>query len=187
LNRKHKIPLFLLFMLLLPATWASQDPAPGGTPCPTLSGAATLPAQQPGPTCAEPPRYELFFSPHTHHWTHSEEHRQVLALSVSRLLPRDRFYGLSLFTNSFGQPSAYAFVGQTWPNLLRALPGVYGSLSAGILYGYVDEYQDKVPFNLGGFSPAVIPAIGYRITPRTSVEVHLLGTAALMVGGSWRF
>jgi hypothetical protein len=132
-------------------------------------------------------RYEAFFSPYTHHWTFSEEHRQVVNLSLSQRLPNDRFRGLSLFTNSFGQPSAYAFVGKSWPGLVPGLPNVYASVSAGIIYGYVDEYKDKVPLNLGGFSPVVIPAVGVRLSPRAAVEVQILGTAALMFGTTWRF
>ncbi|MGE0097953.1 MAG: hypothetical protein AB7S86_06350 [Hydrogenophaga sp.] len=133
------------------------------------------------------PRYEAFFSPYTHHWTYSEEHKQVYALSLSRLLPEGRFCGFSLFSNSFGQPSAYAFIGKSWPGFWAAQPNVYASVSAGIIYGYVGKYKNKVPLNLGGFAPAIIPAIGYRLSPSAAVEVQLLGTAAFMLGATWRF
>jgi hypothetical protein len=133
------------------------------------------------------PRYEAFFSPYTHHWSHDEEHKPVVAASLSRLLPNDRTCGISLFRNSFGQPSAYAFVGKSWPGILPGYPKVYASVTAGILYGYVGKYKDKVPMNVGGFSPAIIPAIGYRYSPRGAVEVQILGTAALMFGATWRY
>lgn len=132
-------------------------------------------------------RHEIFVSPYTHHWRYSDDHRQVIAVSLSRRLPHDRFYGASLFTNSFGQPSAYAFVGKTWPSVLPALPRLYVSATAGVIYGYVGEHKDKVPLNFGGFSPVVIPAVGYRLTEQAALEVQLLGTAAVMVGTSWRF
>ena len=132
-------------------------------------------------------RYELFASPHTHHWSHDPEHRPVFALALNRQLPDDRFCGLSLFRNSFGQPSAYAFVGKQWPGLLPSQPKVYVSMTAGILYGYVGQYKDKVPLNVGGFSPAIIPAVGYQLSPRSALEVQILGTAAFMVGAKWRF
>lgn len=149
----------------------------------TVSAQATTPAE----SSTDSYRYEVFFSPHTHHWTDSEDHRPVVNVSLSQRLPNQRFRGLSLFTNSFGQPSAYAFVGKSWPGFIAALPNVYASVSAGIIYGYVDEFQDKVPLNVGGFSPAIIPAIGVRLSPRAAVEVHILGTAALMFGTTWRF
>ncbi|WP_439589116.1 hypothetical protein [Hydrogenophaga sp.] len=140
---------------------------------------------QPADSAGE--KYQLFFSPYTHHWSYDEEHRQVYALSLSRLLPNDRFCGFSLFNNSFGQPSAYAYIGKTWPGLLPSHPQIYVSATAGIIYGYVGKYKNKVPLNVGGFAPAIIPAIGYRLSPSATVEVQLLGTAAFMLGATWRF
>jgi hypothetical protein len=132
-------------------------------------------------------RYEVFASPYTHHWSFDEEHKQVYTLSLSRRLPNNRFCGLAVFNNSFGQPSAYAFAGKSWPGLLARWPEVYVSVSAGIIYGYVGKYKDKVPLNVGGFSPAIIPSLGYRLNQRFALEVQLLGTAAFMVGISGRF
>lgn len=132
-------------------------------------------------------RYEVFASPYTHHWSYDEEHKQVYTLSLSRRLPNERFCGLAVFNNSFGQPSAYAFAGKTWPGLFQSVPDLYVSVSAGVIYGYVGKYKDKVPLNVGGFAPAIIPSVGYRLTDRFGVEVQLLGTAAFMVGVSGRF
>lgn len=139
------------------------------------------------PRVGSGPRYQLFFSPYTHHWSYDEEHKQVYALSLSRLLPDNRFCGFSLFNNSFGQPSAYAYIGKTWTDLLPSHPEIYVSATAGIIYGYVGQYKNKVPLNVGGFAPAVIPAIGYRLSPSATVEIQLLGTAAFMLGATWRF
>ena len=142
---------------------------------------------EPAPAGSSAPRYEVFVSPYTHHWSYDEEHEQVYAVSLSRLLPNNRYCGFSLFRNSFGQPSAYAFVGKSWPGLLPGAPALYVSASAGIIYGYVGRYKDKVPLNVGGFSPVIIPAIGYRFAPGASFEIQLLGTAAFMAGATWRF
>ena len=133
------------------------------------------------------PALEVFASPYTHHWTASPEHRPVVAISLSQLLPNDRFCGVSLFRNSFGQPSAYAFTGWQAPTLWPAVPGVYGTITAGILYGYVGQYKNKVPLNFGGFSPVVIPALGYRLSPTVAVELQILGTAGVMFGTTVRF
>lgn len=151
------------------------------TPCPGLD--------TPSPAGDDQPRYELFVSPYTYHWSDKDAalHRKVFAGSVTRLLPDDRFCGFSVFRNSFGQPSAYAYTGWSWPSLWPAHPRVYGTVTAGIIYGYVGEFKDKVPLNLGGFSPVIIPAVGYRLTPRMALEVQILGTAAVMVGTTWRF
>ena len=142
---------------------------------------------QPTQANGQPYGYEIFASPYTYHWTPSEEHEPVRAVSLSRLLPNNRFCGFSLFTNSFGQPSAYAFTGKLWPNPIASMPNVYTSLSGGIMYGYVGRFKNKVPLNVGGFSPVIIPAVGYRFSQRTAVEVQFLGTAAVMFGATWRF
>jgi len=142
---------------------------------------------QPVDTSSDSRSFEVFVSPHTHHWTASEEHKPVRAVSVSRLLPDARFCGFSLFTNSFGQPSAYAFAGKYWPNPIESVPDVYVSLSGGIMYGYVGRFKNKVPLNVGGFSPVIIPAMGYRLNAQTAVEVQILGTAGVMFGATWRY
>jgi len=131
--------------------------------------------------------FEVFVSPYTLHWTPSEEHKPVRAVSVSRLLPNTRFCGFSLFTNSFGQPSAYAFTGKYWPSPIDSMPNVYVSLSGGVMYGYVGRFKNKVPLNVGGFSPVIVPAVGYRLNGRTAIELQLLGTAAVMFGLTWRY
>lgn len=126
--------------------------------------------------------HHLFVSPYTHHWNHDAEHKHVVAVSLTRQLPNHRRCGLSLFRNSFGQPSAYAFAGLDFPSVGHIHDRLYGYITAGILYGYVGPYQRKVPFNHNGFAPAIVPTVGYRFTPTTSAEVHVLGTAALMFG-----
>jgi len=108
-------------------------------------------------------------------------------MSAQQNLVDDRFCGFSLFTNSFGQPSVYLFVGKTWPHPIPALPKLFTSVSAGALYGYVSPYQNKVPFNMGGFSPGIVPTLGYQITPNVSVQTQWLGFAAVMIGASLRY
>src|SRR5690606_35605318 len=120
-------------------------------------------------------------------WRFDEEHRQVMLVSLSRLLPDQRLCGAALFTNSFGQPSAYAYMGKTWHDLVPGRPQIYATLTAGIIYGYVGEYKDKVPLNVGGFAPAIIPSVGYRFHRHLGLEVQILGTAAFMVGINGRF
>lgn len=171
LNSCKFIALLLCMSAVASEVWADSVVCPGmGTEAPP-----------------DRPSLELFASPYTYHWTASEEHRPVGAVSLSRLLPNDRFCGVSLFRNSFGQPSAYVFTGWQARNLWPAVPEVYGSLTAGIVYGYVGKYKDKVPLNVGGFSPVVIPALGYRLSPTVAVELQILGTAAVMFGTTVRF
>ena len=124
-------------------------------------------------------RGEFTLSPYTHHWIHNPEHKPVVLVALDETLPGDRFCGIALFSNSFGQPSAFVYAGQQF-NKLMGHPQMFLKVSAGILYGYVGKYQDKVPLNHNGFSPAIIPAIGYRLNEHDSVQIKVLGTAGWM-------
>lgn len=140
----------------------------------------------PGIDSQASPKHELFVSPYTHHWRHSDEHKHVALVGIKRHLPDHRLCGFSVFSNSFGQPSAYAFTGWHWPRIFDS-DRLYSTVTAGIMYGYVGKYKNKVPLNYKGFSPAVIPAVGLRLTPQLSAEMHVLGTAGLMFGVNSQF
>lgn len=163
--------------LALTAALLSAAPAFALDPCSGWNG--PLPEGQ--------ARHELFASPYTHHWSHDPEHRPVVALALNRHLGDGRFCGLSLFRNSFGQPSAYLYAGKRWNEPIAGWPQLYAQVSAGVIYGYVGQYKNKVPGNVAGFSPAIVPAIGYRFNERVGAEMQVLGTAAVMFGLTWRY
>jgi len=106
-----------------------------------------------------------------------------LYASLAEMLARERpdgiVWGGAIFSNSFGQPSAYAFGGQ---RLYRWSPWdpLYAEWTAGLLYGYRGEYKHKVPFNYNGFSPGITVGVGWRYSPAVAGQVNLLGTAGLM-------
>jgi hypothetical protein len=167
---RHTLNLLLLPMALL---WALPGQA-SERHCPDFL------ARQGAP---EPDhRGEFTFSPYTIHWSHNPEHKPVVLVALDEQLPGGRLCGVSLFSNSFGQPSAYVYAGQQF-NQLFGEPRLFLKVTAGIMYGYVGQYQNKVPLNYRGFSPAVIPALGYKLTEHDSVQVKLLGTAGVMF--SW--
>jgi hypothetical protein len=122
---------------------------------------------------------EFTFSPYTHHFSNNPEHKKVVLVAIDEQLPGDRLCGISFFSNSFGQPSVYVYAGQQFNNLW-GMPKLYAKVTGGIMYGYVSPYENKVPLNHNGFSPAIIPAVGYKLTPHDSVQLKFLGTAALM-------
>ncbi len=131
-------------------------------------------------------RAEFAVSPYTYHWNYSPEHKPVVLVSLHEQLPGGRLCGISAFSNSFGQPSAYVYVGQQFGPVL-GVPELSLKVTAGILYGYVGQYQDKVPFNHHGFSPAIIPAVSYSLTPRDALQVDILGKAAVMFAYARKF
>ena len=49
-------------------------------------------------------------------------------------------------------------------------------ITAGLLYGYVGEYKDRVPLNYKGFSPGVNVALAYQFTPEWAGQVTLGGS-----------
>ena len=142
-------------------------------PCPNAL------AQEDAPTNPRGQQWDLTLSPWTHHWNYNPEHRHVLLGAVDRYLPGQRFCGLALFNNSFGQPSAYAYVGQRWDGVLHN-PRLFFKLSGGFIYGYKDKYKDKIPFNDYVIAPAVIPALGYQLGEGNSVQLMVLGNAGIL-------
>jgi hypothetical protein len=120
----------------------------------------------------------------TYHYTRSEEHRPVRLVAVERVRDNGSVHGGAFFTNSFGQPTAYWYpYGKHYANLFGSR-GWYAKYTAGLIYGYVGKYADKVPLNYNGFSPAIIPAIGYQPNKNYAVQLNVLGTAGLMLSFS---
>lgn len=124
-------------------------------------------------------RGEFTFSPYTKHWSNNPEHKHVYLVALDEQLPGDRLCGMALFSNSFGQPSVYVYAGQQF-NQLFDNPRLFLKVTGGILYGYVGRYQNKVPLNSNGFSPAIIPSLGYKLNEHDSLQIKLLGTAGMM-------
>jgi hypothetical protein len=124
-------------------------------------------------------RGELTFSPYTYHWSQNPDHKHVVLFAIDEQLPGDRLCGFTVFSNSFGLPSVYVYAGQQYNNLL-GMPQLFAKVTAGLMYGYVAPYENKVPLNYKGFNPAIIPSVGYKLTPHDSFQVKFLGTAALM-------
>jgi hypothetical protein len=124
-------------------------------------------------------RLSFMYSPFTHHFDSSPEHRYVWLVGVERERANRRVSGITYFSNSFGQPSTYIYPwGKNYPNV-GGVEGLFLKWSAGMLYGYVEPYEKKVPLNVNGFSPAIIPSIGYE-RAGYSTQINLLGTAGLM-------
>ena len=142
-------------------------------PCPASLAQADAP---------EPPngtRWELTLSPYAYHWNDNPEHRPVFLGALDRTVAGNRFCGLALFRNSFGQPSAYAYVGQRWDSI-AGHDKLFTKVSVGFIYGYKGKYQDKIPLNGYGIAPAIVPSIGYDFAKNASVQAMLLGTAGIL-------
>jgi hypothetical protein len=127
-----------------------------------------------------PVTWRLQLSPHTEHYGRSEDHRDVWLVGIERESPDGRLFGAGVFCNSFGQTSAYMY---PWGGVHRNLFGVeplFFKWAVGAIYGYRGEFRKRVPLNIGGFAPVVVPGFGYEIGRRTAVQLNFLGTAAVM-------
>lgn len=120
----------------------------------------------------------------THHFFPSPEHvnRNHLVnlewqTSSYTMLNADRtLFGGAVFKNSFGQPSEYLYAGQKWD----LHENVYIKFTAGLLHGYKDPFQDKIPLNHYGVAPVIVPSIGFRFR-QFSLESIFLSNRAVML------
>ncbi len=133
---------------------------------------------------AEP--WTFTVGPYVHHWSESPDHRTAFIFALEKHQDDRRLIGLSLFRNSFGQPSAYAYAGYHWHGFLGQ-PRLTAKVTAGIIYGYTGQYEDKVPLNWNGFAPGLIPSLGYKLTEHDALHVMVLGGAGYILAYSHTF
>lgn len=132
------------------------------------------------PSSKKDDEYRFMFSPYTYHFSGKDGHKDVWLVGVERERENGMLTGVTFFTNSFGQPSTYIF---PWGQMYRDIgwiPGMYFKWTAGLLYGYVAPYENKVPLNHNGYSPAAIPALGIEKS-NWQVQVNALGTNGFML------
>lgn len=121
----------------------------------------------------------MVLSPYALHFSGDSAHKAVVLLGLERERPDGIVWGGAVFSNSFGQPSAYVFGGQRLYGWSRWDP-LFAQWSAGLLYGYVGEYKNKVPLNVNGFSPGITAGIGWQFTSTFAAQIHLLGNSGLL-------
>jgi hypothetical protein len=148
-----------------------------------LSFAASLPALAQGLSAGD--RIRIAYAPKAFHVTHDDEYvdwNHIVALEW--LTPRQKFWGadrsllgLSLFDNSYGQFSQSLYAGLEWDWTRAGGGNVFLALSAGLVHGYKEPYDDKLPLNSAlGVGLTVVPAIGW--------QRDALGFAASLVGSA---
>ena len=161
-------------LLCMLATGAPAQSPPSPPPAQPTSQAETA---------AEPWRTDRFYletSLYTHHFSYDPAHvdKQKLILGEWNITEQ-WLVGASFFDNSFGQPTQYVYGGWRYRPFEQLQP-FYIKLSAGLVHGYKDPYQNKIPFNHSGVAPAFVPSVGYCIN-RFCSELVLFGTAGMLV------
>jgi hypothetical protein len=159
-----------------------------------LALASLAPADSQAQLLAEGDQLRLTYGPWAYHFNPSEEHVNFNhLLGIELLTTRWTFWkadratvGFAAFDNSFGQFSQYVWYGLEWDLTRFAGGDVYANVTAGLLHGYKEPYQDKIPFNSAGIAPVIIPTVGIR-WGRFSLLATVLGTNGFLFGGSWVF
>ena len=114
------------------------------------------------------------------HFDPSPEHTNHSWLLGAEWLHTSRWLaGYSYFNNSFGQKSHYLYGGHWWP-VNKNDPHWYLKLTAGVIYGYKEPYEDQIPYNHNGFAPGIVPAVGYGLD-RFNIQLNLLDVRGLML------
>lgn len=127
----------------------------------------------------------LYSSLYTKHYDPDPDHVNDQNMLGFEGQTRDkRIMGLAVFDNSFGQESQYLYVGRKW----RAFSSDrwYYKMTGGLLNGYEEPYEDKIPLNGLGVAPALVPTLGYK-GKSFAVEFSQLGLAAGMITAGFTF
>ena len=125
--------------------------------------------------------WRLVGSPYTVHYHKDDngEHEPVYMIGLERQRSDGWVWGGIYFSNSFGQPSGYVYVGEKLIQFSR-WDKLFFQWTAGVMYGYKYPYEDKVPFNVNGFSPGATVGLGWQFTRDFSMQAIALGTAGMM-------
>ena len=93
-------------------------------------------------------------------------------------------YGLAIFDNSFGQNSEYLYTGKKWHNFRSER--MYFKLTGGLLHGYKEPYENKIPLNDLGIAPALVLTLGYQHKGLV-IEFSQLGLSAGIITVGFAF
>ena len=159
-------PQFIWFVFLVTfARPVAADPDATGTH--VASPGAVLMIQ------AAPGAWHLNSDPH--HAEHS------WLLGVEWLHGSRWLAGYSYFNNSFDQKSHYLYGGRWWP-FNKNDTQWYFKLTAGVIAGYKEPYEDKIPFNHNGIAPGIVPGLGYKMN-RWNAQLNLVGKGLMLTVG----
>jgi hypothetical protein len=124
-------------------------------------------------------RWYVFTSVYTKHFDSDPDHvnnQKLIGLEMQ--MTNNWLFGFATFDNSFGQQSEYLYAGYKWS--LFQSQHWYFKVTGGLLHGYKEPYEDKIPLNGLGVAPAILPTLGFRYKFFVA-EVSLAGIAAAHV------
>jgi hypothetical protein len=140
-------------------------------------------------TLSEAGQWTLMAAPLTLHFSDinrdpdstDEKHKYVWLVGAEKMVTDKYFAGAAFFSNSFGQPTQYVYVGakfRPWDER----PKFFAKISAGVIHGYKPPYDKKIPINTAsGWGLGVIPSIGWDFNDQFAAQLNVLGAAGLML------
>ena len=159
----RRLTTALLFLLFTGTAWSQDSPEPGW----------------------QVEHWSLSFSLYTKHFDPDPDHVNDQNLVGLEAQFSNRWLaGAAVFDNSFGQNSQFLYVGKYWP--IAGSEHFYFKLMGGLLHGYKEPYEDKIPLNGLGIAPGIVPAVGVRYRWLFG-EINLGGLAVVTVTGGFRF
>lgn len=130
-------------------------------------------------------RWYVFTSVYTKHFDSDPDHvnnQKLIGLELQ--MTNNWLFGFATFDNSFGQQSEYLYAGYKWS--LFHSQHWYFKITGGLLHGYKEPYEDKIPLNGLGVAPAILPTLGLRYKFFVA-EVSIAGIAAAHVTAGFSF
>ncbi len=113
------------------------------------------------------------------HWEDDDEYEGIPVLGGLEAAHDDRhLFGVSLFNNSYGQFCQYYYYGYKFP-LTYISESLHLKVTGGLIYGYVDESEDKLALSTDGWAPVIIPSLGWK-RDRLGFDIAVLGDAGIM-------
>ena len=125
---------------------------------------------------------------YTRHYNPKPEHNNHQKLiNVEYQRQDDWSVGVAAYSNSFGQPTQYVYLGHEWTLWSSQDWRLHASISGGLLHGYKGKYKNKIPFNKYGVAPVVLPTLGWSYKQRWFVEAQFFAAAGVMATVGYRF
>jgi len=122
--------------------------------------------------------YTKHFDPDPNHVNHQK------LIGIEAVCENDWLFGVAFFNNSFGQSTQLVYAGKQWR--LFDSRFWYVKLMGGLVHGYEEPYEDKIPLNGLGTAPVILPSLGFRYR-RVFIETNMAGTAAVTITAGLAF
>jgi hypothetical protein len=119
-------------------------------------------------------------SPYVYHRFNNTDHNQYpRMLGLEYESAGHWILGGLAFRNSYYQDSAFIYGAKRW-FLDSTDQHFYVKLAVGLVYGYKEPYEHKLPVNHDGYGLGIAPTLGYQFR-RANVQFAILGVSTVAI------